>query len=130
MPRTGIRSARGIANRRALLILYVQLLASYFVIPIDECAVGVVAPCPDVEFKEVWKLETIGSGDELKVLSIECRRCGVVLHPGSCVDNVLNADESARVADGLVDQGFGVLKVDLSVADERTIDIVNSHGTM
>src|SRR3569833_617650 len=105
LPRDRIRSTRGSDSRRALLFPNVQLFASDFVVPVDARSVRIVAPCPDMQFKEVRKLETIGCSDELEVLTIECRRGRVVLHPGSRVDDVFNTDELARVADGLIDQG-------------------------
>src|SRR5215467_6876625 len=108
------------------------VLTAYVVVPVDEGALRVVTPGPDVEFEERIEAETVGRGDQLKRLAIELRRnVVVVLEPGLGVDDIFDADQAELAAAGrLVDQRFGRFLIDFAVADERAFDVVNAHGAV
>ena len=52
--------------------------AGYFVVPVHERALRVIAPGPDVEFEEGRDVETVGGWDEIEHLSVEHRRSVVI----------------------------------------------------
>src|SRR5256885_12207478 len=49
------------------------------VVPVDEWAVGVVAPGPNVKLKDGANAVAIGAGDELKRLALKYGRSAVVI---------------------------------------------------
>jgi hypothetical protein len=105
--------------------------ASYLIIPVHERTLGIFAPCPDVQLEEIRQVETVWRGDELEVLSIERRRIVViVLQPRGCIHDVLDADQPASISHWLVDQRFGMRDINLAVAYQSAIHVVNSHGAM
>src|SRR5256885_12768775 len=64
------------------------------VVPVDEWAVGVVAPSPNVKLKDGANAVAIGAGDELKRLALEYGRSAVVIfQPSLCVHDVLDAEQ-------------------------------------
>src|SRR5579862_7974719 len=56
--------------------------AAHVIVPIDVGALRIVAPRPHVQLEKRIEIEAVGRADELKVLSVERRRCAfVVLEP-------------------------------------------------
>src|SRR5256885_9716182 len=64
------------------------------VVPVNEWAVGVVAPSPDVKLKDGANAVAIGAGDELKGLTLEYGRLSLVIfQPGLRVYDVFDAEQ-------------------------------------
>src|SRR5947209_18909591 len=67
--------------------------AAHLVVPIHECAVGVVPPSPDVQFEMCWQPVSVRAANELERLPLEHRRTVVMREPGVGYYNVLHADQ-------------------------------------
>src|SRR5260221_2470605 len=79
------------------------------IVPVDEWAVGVVAPGPDVKLKDGANAVAIGAGDELKGLAFEYGRSAVVIfQPGLRVHDVLDAEQVQLTLCRFVDKRFGL----------------------
>ena len=72
--------------------------AAHLVIPVHERAVGVVPPCPDVQFEMCRQAVPVRAVDELERLSLEHRRSVVTRQPGR---RRLQRTPRRRVADRL-----------------------------
>src|SRR5882724_3389978 len=101
------------------------------VVPVDEWAVGVVAPSPDVKLKDRANAVAIGAGDELKGLTLEYGRSAVVIfQPGLRVHDVFDAEQVQLTVCRFVDKRFGLSGIDQAVGNEWAIDVVDAHGTV
>jgi len=79
------------------------------VVPVHEGALRVAAPRPNMQFEERWDVETIGSANEVKHLSIEYWRCVVIGGQPRCrVEDELHADQTQLALIRLVDQSLGL----------------------
>ena len=93
--------------------------ASYLIVPVNKCTLGVVTPRPDVQFEEIRQVETVRRRNELEVLAFKGRRrVVVILQPGGCIHNELDAQERAFVPYRFIDQRFGVLDIDLAITHQ------------
>src|SRR5215469_10549520 len=120
----------GTAITSAAIALSLQF-ARYLVVPVNECALRIVAPRPDMQFEKGREVESVRCTDKLKVLPVERRRSVVVIRePSGGVHNVFHSHEPARVSHRLVNQGLRVLPPDFAVANECAVDVVNAHGAM
>src|SRR5882724_5086063 len=101
------------------------------IVPVDEWAVGVVAPSPNVKLKNGANAVAIGAGDELKGLAFEYGRSAVVIfQPGLRVHNILDAEQVQLTVRRFVDEGFGLRGVDQAVGNKRAVDVVYAHGAV
>src|SRR6184192_2579634 len=101
------------------------------VVPVDEWAVGVVAPGPDVKLKDGANAVAIGAGDELKGLALKYGRSTVVIfQPGLRVHDVLDAEQVQLTICRFVDEGFGLSGIDQAVGNKRAVDVVDAHGAV
>src|SRR5215469_942908 len=120
----------GTAITSAAIALSLQF-ARYLVVPVNERALRIVAPRPDMQFEEWREVESVRGTDKLKVLPVERRRSVLVIRePSGGVHNVFHSDEPARISHRLVNQGLRVLQLDFAVANECAVDVVNAHGSM
>ena len=100
------------------------------VVPVDEGALRIVAPCPHVEFEEGWKVVAVGAGDEEEGLAFEDGRGGMILQPRCGIDDEFNTDEAEFAMAGFVDEGLRMRCVDFAIANESAVDVVNPHGAV
>ena len=93
--------------------------ATDFIVPVDERALRVVAPCPDVQFEERWKVVAVGAGDEEEGLAFEDGRGGMILQPRCGIDDEFNTDEAEFAMAGFVDEltawASGIHPSDMSI---------------
>ena len=107
------------------------MFAGHVIVPVHERTLRVVAPGPDVQFEKRIQVETVGGSNELKVLSFKYRRSIIViLQPGGCVHNVLDANQSALLPHRFVDQGFRMRDINLPISHQAAVDVVNAHRAM
>src|SRR5208282_4173239 len=69
-------------------------VAGHFVVPVNECAVWIVLPCPHVQFVKGVQAVSVWAGNQLQQLLIELRRSRILLCPGGCVHNELDANQA------------------------------------
>src|SRR5882672_4717713 len=101
------------------------------VVPVDEWAVGVVAPSPNVKLKDRANAVAIGAGDELKGLALEYGRSAVVIfQPGLGVNDVLDAEQVQLTVCRFVAERFRLRGIDQAVGNKRAVDVVDAHGAV
>src|SRR5579862_2737164 len=109
---------------------YLLMRASHTVVPIDERALRVVPPCPDVKLEERRNGETVGIAHEQKHLTVQNGRAGIVLQPSRLVHDVLHADQfHFTVRLRLVDQSLRFCDVNGPV-QQTLVHVVDSHRTV
>src|SRR5689334_20620585 len=67
--------------------------AAHVGIPVNERTVGVVPPCPDVQFEVCRQTVSVRAANELERLPLEYRRTVVMRQPSVGDDNELHADQ-------------------------------------
>ncbi len=72
--------------------------ATYSVIPIHKCSVGILPPGPDVQFKECWKSIPIRAVHQLERLPFEYRRTVMACEPGRSIDYKLDTDQAESIS--------------------------------
>src|SRR5437899_136539 len=113
----------------ALLSSRIDLLtfAAHLVVPIHECAVGVVPPSPDVQFEMCRQPVSVRATDELERLPLEHRRTVVMREPGVGYYNELHANQLQTASRRFVYQYFRPRGIQLAVADQSAINVVIAH---
>src|SRR5580658_11048845 len=82
-------------------------VAAHFVVPVNECAIWIVLPCPDVQFVKSVEAVSVWAGNQLQQLLIELRRSRIFLCPGGCVHNELDANQAhGSSPQRLINQGL------------------------
>lgn len=98
--------------------------------PIGEHTGGILLPRPDVEFIESRDAVAIRSADIVKDLTQQSGRHIGVGISGFGNDDILYTNQLQSSHLGLIDQSFGVLGVNLTVADQLAIDKVDAHRSL
>jgi hypothetical protein len=97
------------------------------IVPIDERALRVVSPSPDVQLEECGQVEPVRAADELERLAFEHGWFFMVLQPGSRIHYIFNTHQMQTSTRRLVYQCFWPIGVDLSITHKPKIDVVNAH---
>ena len=104
--------------------------AGHPVVPVHEGAVGIVPPSPNMQLIECGEAITIRAVHELKGLAFQHRRSVVMCQPGSSVHDVLDAHQAHLTFRRFINEGFRTRPVDLTIAHQAAVDIVDAHGAV
>src|SRR6516162_2486991 len=100
-------------------------------VPVDESALRILLPGPDMERVEGREAEAIRAVEQMKELSHELGRAGMRLIPRIGENQVVGADQLEVSAGGrLVDYDLGTGGIDDAAVYQRSVYIMESHGAL
>src|SRR5205807_1987750 len=117
------------ATMASSLVLSAEGVARNVCVPVHERAAGVFLPRPYMQRVERRQPEAIGTLEQVKELSHQLRRPGMLGVPGVGENEIVGADQSEpSVRQWLVDHNLGTRGVQLAVHDEGQVHEVHPHS--
>jgi imidazolonepropionase-like amidohydrolase len=130
-PLADIRNVRRISRvmKAGIWVLPGESVAGNLGVPVHERAAGVFLPGPDMQRVERREPEAIGTLEQVKKLSHELRRSGVLLMPRLRENEIIGADQpQAAVRHRLVNHYLRTRGVQHAIGDQRQVHEVHPHG--